>query len=96
VKARTSEFIEVAAALHERKTLREQPVPKHKTFDTWLIMFKSSCGEYNSQLTVDQSGASLIDFMEDEPLRRAFHDGVAPEIVAKEFAAQFDITKFSR
>jgi len=52
------------------------------------------CGQLNHGLKADAQGASLLDFMEDEPLRRAFRDGVDPVMLATTFVAQFDITKF--
>ena len=66
------------------------------TFEAWLQEFKRVCAEVRPGLAVDKDGGSLIDFMDHEPLRRAFRDRVAPETVARPFAAQFDINSFGR
>ncbi|MFC5354514.1 hypothetical protein [Azospirillum himalayense] len=66
----------------------------YSTFDSWLSAFKVACGRYNSALAPSENGQSLIDFMEHEPLERAFHDKVYPDVVAKAFAPQFDPRTF--
>ena len=66
----------------------------YPTFDDWLKEFKDFCGALNIQLRVDDDGGSLIDWMDQWPLRRAFNDQVLPEVVAKGFASEFDFATF--
>lgn len=69
---------------------------KYATWEEWFQVFKVEAGKLNPQLKVDEEGNSLIDLMEDEPLKRAFLDGADPKALAKEFAGQFDITSFGQ
>lgn len=68
----------------------------YSTFEDWLAEFKRICASLNPQLKMNESGRSFIDFVEHEPLRRAFRDGVSPMFVAHEFANSFDINTFGR
>ena len=62
-------------------------------WDEWYDRYKSAAGKQNPVLAPDEKGFSLIDIMDDEPIKRAFRDGVNPEKLGKMFAEQFDITK---
>jgi|TARA_R110002072_G_scaffold300463_1_gene478019 hypothetical protein len=62
-------------------------------WDEWFAKYKAAAGVHNPALAPNEKGLSLIDFMEDEPTKRAYHDGVDPEQLGKLFAEQFDITK---
>ncbi len=66
-----------------------------KTFDNWLAAFKSECARWNPALRLDKHGGGLIDFMDHQPLRRAFSDGVLPGELAKSFSPQFDAATFA-
>lgn len=66
----------------------------YSTWDEWYGAFKVAAGQSNPQLKSNEQGASLIDLMEDKPLRTAFRDGVDPKSLAEEFAAHFDMTTF--
>jgi hypothetical protein len=68
----------------------------HATFEDWLDEFKRICASLNPQLKLNEKGRSFVDFVEHEPLRRAFRDGIAPMRVAREFASNFDINSFGR
>jgi hypothetical protein len=68
----------------------------YDVFEDWYEMFKRTAGEVNIQLKQNDEGWSLIDVMEHEPLKRAFRDGVAPESLARDFAQQFDFSRFVR
>ena len=70
--------------------------PLFPTFEDWISEFKHHCGKYNPGLKVDDNGESLVDFVDHAPLKRAFHDRVSPEEVAKAFAPQFDPSTFGR
>lgn len=59
----------------------------------WFAKYKAAAGVYNPALALNKEGRSLIDFMDDEPAKRAYRDGVDPEQLGKVFAEQFDITK---
>lgn len=66
-------------------------VPKfYGNFDQWLKEFKKACGRYREALAPAFDGASIIDFLDHEPFKRAYRDGVHPDVVAKSFAPQFD------
>lgn len=67
-----------------------------KYYGEWLICFKRAAAQFNSQLELDEDGSSLIDFMDQSPLRRAHSEGVDPSFLAKSFAEQFEINKFGR
>lgn len=69
---------------------------EYSSWEDWLHAFKVAAGKENSQLEPSEDGRSLIDFMEHEPLKRAYKDGVDPKSLARDFAAQFDITTFGR
>lgn len=64
------------------------------SFEDWIKRFKKTCAYINPQLSIDEGGGSLIDFMDHEPLKRAYEDGVSPDIVAEQFARSFDIKEF--
>ena len=66
------------------------------SWEEWLKEFKKESGLINSQLKVDENGGSMIDFIEHEPLQRAHKDGVNPNVLAAEFASQFDIATFGQ
>lgn len=61
---------------------------KYTVWEEWYEAYKSAAGEVRDTLP------PLIDFMEDTPLRMAFKDGVDPRPLGREFAKNFDITKF--
>jgi hypothetical protein len=65
------------------------------SWDAWFSEYKRSAGEHNSGLAPneDMDGLSLIDLMEDEPMRRAHRDGMNPTSLGKELAENFDPTK---
>ena len=69
---------------------------KQHTFEEWYNIYKKAAAEVNPQLNVDENNKSLLDFMEHEPLRRAFRDGVEPEPLARDFGREFDISTFGR
>lgn len=66
----------------------------YSTFDEWSDDFKRACAKHNPSLEVNEDGASLVDFMEDEPLRRAYRDRVSPHVLGKQFAQQFNVGTF--
>lgn len=63
------------------------------SWNEWFDRYKVAAGKQNPALAPDEKGFSLIDFMDDEPTKRAFRDGVNPEKLGKMFAEQFDFTK---
>ncbi|MEH0739956.1 hypothetical protein H4F05_00420 [Vibrio cholerae] len=65
------------------------------TWDEWYTAFvTNACSVEGSGLVQDENGLSLIDMMDDEPLRRAHRDGICPVRHGIAFAQQFDINKF--
>lgn len=62
-------------------------------WEEWFKRYKTSAGIHNPALAPNDEGHSLIDFMEDQAIRRAHRDGVDPELLGKKFAEQFDIKK---
>jgi hypothetical protein len=67
-----------------------------QSFDTWLQKFKAAAAEANPQLKPDQFGGSLIDFMDNAPLHRAYKDNVDPNYLGREFGRTFDPSTFGR
>lgn len=63
-------------------------------WEEWYQAYKEEAGRVNSSLEVGDDGLSLVDIMDDEPLRRAHKDGVDPVSLARRFADQFDILNF--
>lgn len=64
---------------------------KYETFEEWYDIFKQASAKENEQLEINEDGKSALDYMEHEPLERAFEDDVDPESLAVDFAKQFDI-----
>lgn len=76
----------------DEKEAGDLTVPiEHFSWEEWLQYFKEEAGRENSQLEMDDKGICLIDYMEHEPLKRAYKNGVAPRTLGRDFAAQFDI-----
>ncbi len=71
------------------------PPSAYATFEDWYAEFKIGAGKANPALR-EADGSSLIDFMDHEPLRRAFRDRVEPRSLGTEFAKSFDIRKFGK
>lgn len=65
-------------------------------WDEWFSKYKQSAGVINPGLEVDKDGRSLIDFMDDEPIRRAYNDGVDPIKLGAEFGEGFDVLSFGK
>lgn len=51
----------------------------YDSFDTWYAVFKPAAGEANPQLAQDAVGESILDFLDDTPLRKAYQDMVEPK-----------------
>ena len=66
----------------------------HRTFEEWYLVFKQAAGRANSQLLVDPNDGSLVDFVDHEPLKRAFRDERDPEALGREFGERFDLATF--
>ncbi len=71
----------------------DSPESGYPTWEDWLDAFKREAGRENSALRVDAEGSSLIDFMVLDPLKRAYSDGVEPMKLARQYAAEFDLSK---
>jgi hypothetical protein len=85
-------LIEKLRAAHEVSVTQSNS--KYPAFDSWFTTYKAECARINSALAPNENGTSLIDFMQDEPLRRAHRDGIDPKDLAAKFAPSFDITTF--
>ena len=80
----------------ERKA---EPVKKghnHATFESWFLAYKRGAIQSQPSLAPAPGGSSLLDFMETEPLERAFRDNVDPEWLGRDFGKQFDLRTFGR
>lgn len=64
------------------------------TWEQWYEMFKKESAKINPQLAIDKEGLSLVDMMDDEPLKNVYDDQQNPLIIAKEFAESFDVSNF--
>ena len=95
-----AEMLSIIESKHGLGLEEQRPVSNqdhsHSTFSGWLVEFKEKCGMYKSGLKPSKDGTSLIDFVDQAPLKRAFRDGVSPDTLAKEFAPRFDPTTFGR
>jgi hypothetical protein len=100
IEASMSIFAEIAQEFSESPLAGEidefMSASEYSTWEDWFQAFKVAAGKENPQLEPNEDGNSLIDFMEHEPLKRAYKDGVDPKSLARDFAAQFDITTFGR
>ncbi len=100
IEASMSIFAEIAQEFSESPLAGEidefMSESEYSTWEDWFQAFKVAAGKENPQLEPSEDGNSLIDFMEHEPLKRAYKDGVDPKSLARDFAAQFDITTFGR
>ncbi|MCC6208946.1 MAG: hypothetical protein IT488_12460 [Gammaproteobacteria bacterium] len=75
----------------------ENHIKTYETFESWYKIFCKSAADVNSQLMMnDKDGSSLIDYMDHDPLKRAFKDGVDPVGLGRDFAKEFDITTFGQ
>lgn len=68
----------------------------NSTYEQWYLAFKRAAAQFHPGLALEENNQSLIDFMNDTPLKQAFEDGVDPSTLAKEFAEQFDPSMFGR
>lgn len=74
--------------------LSSELLSEFTTWEDWLRAYKGEAGKANPQLQVSDNGWSLIDLMDQSPLKKAFNDGNDPRSLAREFAAQYDIRNF--
>jgi hypothetical protein len=65
------------------------------SWEDWLARFKKVAGSVNAHLAETESG-SLVDFMDIEPLKRAWRNGIESDELARKFAAQFDVHSFGK
>ena len=66
----------------------------YHVFEDWYAEYKKSAAETNQKLSLNAEGGSLLDYMDNEPLHRAFQDKVDPKSLGKSFAEQYDLSKF--
>lgn len=64
------------------------------SWEQWYDMFKSESAKINPQLAIDEEGLSIVDMMDDEPLKNAYRDQQNPLVIARDFAENFDISSF--
>lgn len=101
VHYRTGLIIEARRLLQEsqlkqRKRITDEPPCIYSTFGEWYEVFKTAAGKMNPQLAQSSDGASLIDFMDDTDLRRAYAEKSDPRSLARQFAKEFDFSTFGR
>jgi hypothetical protein len=66
----------------------------YASFEEWFDAYKAACASGNPQLGLSENGQSLIDFMDAEPVQRAYRERVSPIKLGKSFARHFDIKTF--
>ena len=64
------------------------------SWEPWYDMFKTESAKINPQLAIDEQGLSVVDMMDDEPLKNAYRDQQNPLVIAREFAESFDVSRF--
>jgi len=80
----------------ESKLINKHVISDSFTWELWFQEFKTSAGRANPKLKPNESGESPVDFMEQEPLKLAFRDGVDPDQLGKDFGAQWDSEKMTK
>jgi hypothetical protein len=99
IEAAAMIFSDAVKETESRDSQRQPQASRTRTsyasFESWYAEFKTIAGKTNPQLA-QSDGKSLLDFMDHEPLRRAYRDGVSPATVAVPFAKSFDIRSFGR
>lgn len=68
----------------------------HTSFESWYEAYTKGVAETQPALAPDKDGKSLLEFMETEPLKRAFKDNVDPVWLGREFGKDFDLRTFGR
>lgn len=68
----------------------------YANYDQWFLEFKKSAGRTNPKLALDGNNQSLVDFMDQEPLKISFRDCVDPISLGQYFAQQYDFSTFGR
>lgn len=63
------------------------------TYDAWLLRFKEAAWTERPVLKPNEDGLSIIDLLDDSPLKRAHADGIDPVQLGTKFAKDFDIFK---
>jgi len=66
---------------------------QQENWDAWFEAYKLEAGRVNPVLRANDEGFSIIDVMEEEPLREAFHDREDPVRLGRSFGQSFDISK---
>lgn len=74
----------------------EREAPQRLDFDSWLLAYKEECARQNDALKMTEDGGSFVDFVDQDPLRRAHRDGVNPEQLARAWAPSFDPLTFGK
>lgn len=62
---------------------------RYKTFTEWYSIFKITVVQLCPHIKLKEDGTCLIDFMEHEPLERAFRDGIDPKFLGIDYANNF-------
>lgn len=62
------------------------------TWDEWYEIFIDSACSVEGGVTRDESGLTIVDLLDHEPLKRAHHDGICPIQHGMYFGKNFDIT----
>jgi len=79
--------------------LVERPVMAESEYSSWeeyLKAYKVAAAEENAAFETAEDGKSLLDFVDLEPVKRAFRDGIDPKRIARIFAKDFDPMAFGR
>lgn len=68
------------------------PVPEqeNRNYEEWYQRYKLECAKYHPLMRPDADGVSMLDWLDHEPLKRAFEDNLSPEPLAARFMKDFD------
>jgi hypothetical protein len=70
--------------------------PRGESWEVWYARFKAVATSGNSRLQLQNSNQNILDLMDHQPLKDAFHRGIDATELGVQFAADFDVGAFLR
>lgn len=69
---------------------------KYSCYEDWFKDFKDECRRINPRMQPEGSETSILDWMSQDGLRRAFDDRIDPTLLAQDFMKDFDPDEFAQ